>query len=132
MAYPLDPGSAADMKLMKAYSQYLPVEYTGDGKEVRWAEGKSANLEGTNWDTVKNIGTRIDVSHQGFLNHKGDKIVLRHVSAVLGKVGDEDFVEYMKAYKNHATLKGAQLARIEASTSPVETMSTHKLFVTIR
>lgn len=67
-----------------------------------------------NWDTVKYIGTRIDVSHQGFLILKGDKIILRHASAVLGKVGDEDFVEYMKAYKNHATLKGVQLARIKS------------------
>jgi hypothetical protein len=73
-----------------------------------------ANFIRPNWDTVKYIGTRIDVSHQGFLILKNDKIVLRHASAVLGKVGDEDFVEYMKAYKNHPSLKGVQLARIKA------------------
>ncbi|HEY9656864.1 MAG TPA: N-acetylmuramoyl-L-alanine amidase-like domain-containing protein [Allocoleopsis sp.] len=73
-----------------------------------------ANFIRPNWDTVKYIGTRIDVSHQGFLIAKGDKIILRHASAVLGKVGDEDFIEYMKAYKNHATLKGIQLARIKS------------------
>ncbi|MDQ3231950.1 MAG: DUF1460 domain-containing protein [Pseudobdellovibrionaceae bacterium] len=73
-----------------------------------------ANFIRPNWDTVKYIGTRIDVSHQGFLILKGDKIILRHASAVLGKVGDEDFTEYMKAYKNHATLKGVQLARIKS------------------
>jgi hypothetical protein len=73
-----------------------------------------ANFIRPNWDTVKYIGTRIDVSHQGFLILRGDKIILRHASAVLGKVGDEDFVEYMKAYKNHATLKGVQLARIKS------------------
>ena len=73
-----------------------------------------ANFIRPNWDTVKYIGTRIDVSHQGFLILKDDKIILRHASAVFGKVGDEDFVDYMKAYKNHPTLKGVQLARIKS------------------
>ncbi len=73
-----------------------------------------ANFIRPNWDTVAFLGTQIDVSHQGFLILKADKIVLRHSSFGLGKVGDEDFVEYMKTYKNHATLKGIQLARISS------------------
>ncbi len=73
-----------------------------------------ANFIRPNWDTIKYIGTRIDVSHQGFLILKGDRIILRHASAVRGRVGDEDFVEYMKAYKEHATLKGIQLVRFKS------------------
>jgi hypothetical protein len=71
-----------------------------------------ANFVRPNFDTVAALGTAIDISHQGFLLLKDDKIILRHASLSLLKVGDEDFMDYMKFYRHHPTLKGVQLVRL--------------------
>ncbi len=70
------------------------------------------NFVRPDWDTVRYIGTRIDISHQGFLVLKGDQIFLRHASAAKGKVVEEDFISYAKAYQSHATLRGFQVFQI--------------------
>ncbi len=71
-----------------------------------------ANFIRPNFDMVASIGTAIDISHQGFLLMKDGNIILRHASVSLLKVGDEDFLDYMKFYRHHRTLKGLQLVRL--------------------
>ncbi|MBC7661642.1 MAG: DUF1460 domain-containing protein [Chitinophagaceae bacterium] len=70
------------------------------------------NFVRPNWDTVRYIGTKIDISHQGFVLLKGGDVVLRHASAANGRVKDDDFMSYIKAYKMHPALKGVQFVRI--------------------
>lgn len=71
-----------------------------------------ANFVRPNFDMVASIGTAIDISHQGFLLLKDGNITLRHASVSLMKVGDEDFMDYMKFYRHHRSLKGMQLVRL--------------------
>ncbi len=71
-----------------------------------------ANFVRPNWDTRSTLGTALDISHQGFLMLKDDRIILRHASVTSLTVGDEDFMEYMQFYRNHSTLKGFQLIRL--------------------
>jgi hypothetical protein len=71
-----------------------------------------ANFVRPNFDRVSSIGTAIDISHQGFLLLQDGKIILRHASLSLLKVGDEDFLDYMKFYRHHRSLKGMQLVRL--------------------
>ncbi|WP_141736234.1 N-acetylmuramoyl-L-alanine amidase-like domain-containing protein [Oligoflexus tunisiensis] len=71
-----------------------------------------ANFVRPNFDTVAALGTAIDISHQGFLLLQDGKIILRHASLSLLKVGDEDFMDYMTFYRHHPTLKGLQLVRL--------------------
>ncbi len=70
------------------------------------------NFVRPDWDTVRFIGTRIDVSHQALILLKGDGIVMRHASAAKGRVVEEDFLEYARFYRHHPSLKGLQLVRI--------------------
>jgi hypothetical protein len=71
-----------------------------------------ANFVRPNFDTVASIGTAIDISHQGFLLLKDGEIILRHASVSLLKVGDENFLDYLKFYRHHRSLKGVQLVRL--------------------
>jgi hypothetical protein len=71
------------------------------------------NFVRPNWEATRFIGTRIDITHQGFLFLQGSRIILRHASVYLGKVGDEDFLEYAKRRLLHQSMKGVQLLRIE-------------------
>jgi hypothetical protein len=71
-----------------------------------------ANFIRPNFDMVNTIGTAIDITHQGFLILKDGKIVLRHASVSLMKVGDEDFLDYLKFYRHHRSLKGMQIVRL--------------------
>jgi len=64
------------------------------------------------WDTVRWIGTRIDVSHQGFLLVKGDEIMMRHASAPHRQVIETNFLEYIRYHRHHPSLKGIQVVRI--------------------
>jgi hypothetical protein len=71
-----------------------------------------ANFVRPNFDMVVSIGTAIDITHQGFLLLQDDKIILRHASVTLMKVGDEDFLDYLRFYRHHRSLKGLQLVRL--------------------
>lgn len=66
------------------------------------------NFVRPNWDLTEAAGTHQNISHQGFLFWKNKKLYLRHASTA-GKVEDVLFLDYLKKFQNHATLKGIHL-----------------------
>lgn len=110
--YPKDSAQWVRMKYLK-FSELLDSPKGLEKLRAELEKGALlANFVRPNFDTVEAIGTHIDISHQGFLLLKDGKIILRHASLTLLKVGEEDFIDYMKFYRHHPTLKGMQLVRL--------------------
>ena len=70
--------------------------------------GTIVNFVRPNWDLTDVIGTHQNISHQGFLFKKGNIVYLRHASTT-GKVMEVPFIQYLKKFENHATMKGIHL-----------------------
>lgn len=70
--------------------------------------GTIVNFVRPNWDLTQAAGTHMNVSHQGFLFRKGRTLYLRHASTT-GVVKEEIFLDYLKKFVDHATLKGIHL-----------------------
>lgn len=70
------------------------------------------NFVRVNWKTAHTIGSDIDISHQGFMILKGDRIVLHHASAFHKRVVETDFLAYLDAHRQHPSLKGLQILRV--------------------
>ncbi len=70
--------------------------------------GAIVNFVRPNWDLTEAAGTHQNISHQGFLFKKGKTLHLRHASTS-GSVREDIFLDYLKKFANHATLKGIHL-----------------------
>ena len=73
--------------------------------------GSLVNFVRPNWDLTEAAGTHQNISHQGFLFRKGKVLYLRHASTT-GKVEELPFIDYLKRFRNHATLKGVHLMKM--------------------
>lgn len=73
--------------------------------------GAIVNFVRPNWDLTAVAGTHQNISHQGFLFWKGQTLYLRHASTA-GRVREDVFIEYLKGFANHATLKGIHLMQM--------------------
>jgi hypothetical protein len=73
--------------------------------------GTVVNFVRPNWDLTDVIGTHQNISHQGFLFRVGKVLYLRHASTS-GNVMELPFIEYLKKFVNHPTLKGIHLMRV--------------------
>lgn len=69
------------------------------------------NFVRPNWDLTEAAGTHQNISHQGFLFRSGKTLYLRHASTS-GKVEEVPFIDYLKRFVNHATMKGIHLLQI--------------------
>lgn len=75
--------------------------------------GTLVNFVRPNWDLTTIAGTHQNISHQGFLFRSGKTLYLRHASTS-GKVEEIPFIDYLKKFVNHATLKGIHLMRVNS------------------
>lgn len=73
--------------------------------------GAVVNFVRPNWDLTEAAGTHQNISHQGFLFRIGKVLYLRHASTS-GKVEQLPFIEYLTRFRNHATLKGIHLMKV--------------------
>ena len=73
--------------------------------------GAVVNFVRPNWDLTEAAGTHQNISHQGFLFRSGKTLYLRHASTQ-GKVEEVPFIEYLGRFRNHGTLKGIHLMKI--------------------
>lgn len=73
--------------------------------------GAVVNFVRPNWDLTREAGTHQNISHQGFLFRTGRILYLRHASTT-GKVENVLFLDYLKKFANHPTLKGIHLMKI--------------------
>lgn len=75
--------------------------------------GTVVNFVRPNWDLTEAIGTHQNISHQGFLFRIGKVLYLRHASTT-GNVMELPFLDYLKKFVNHPTLKGVHLMRVNS------------------
>lgn len=73
--------------------------------------GSIVNFVRPNWDLTEIAGTHQNISHQGFLFRVNGTLFLRHASTS-GKVEQLPFLDYLKRFQNHATLKGVHLMKV--------------------
>lgn len=65
------------------------------------------NFVRPNWDLTEQYGSHQNISHQAFLFWKGNVLYQRHASTSNPKeVFELPFLEYIRKFENHATLKG--------------------------
>jgi hypothetical protein len=75
--------------------------------------GTIVNYVRPNWDLTQEIGTHQNISHQAFLFWKGKVLYQRHASTMNPKeVFELPFLEYIKKFENHPTLKGIHLMSV--------------------
>jgi hypothetical protein len=98
----------------EATIQYIPINTLVDRPALlgKIPHGSIVNFVRPNWDIRHLQGTRMNVSHQGFLFIKNKKLILRHASSGDKFVVEEPFINYLKRFYNHATLKGIHLMRV--------------------
>lgn len=77
----------------------------------RIPDGSVVNFVRPNWDLTEVAGTHQNISHQGFLFRKGKTLYLRHASTT-GKVEELPFIDYLRKFQNHGTLKGIHLMKL--------------------
>lgn len=73
--------------------------------------GSIVNFVRPNWDLRDLIGTHQNISHQGFVFQTKDGTFLRHASTA-GSVVNVLFLDYLKKYVGHATMKGIHLMKV--------------------
>ena len=73
--------------------------------------GAIVNFVRPNWDLTREAGTHQNISHQGFLFRNGKNLYLRHASTA-GRVENVLFLDYLKKFINHPTLKGIHLMKM--------------------
>ncbi len=67
-----------------------------EGIQDRIPSGSIFNLVRPNWDVVKAAGTRMDVSHQGFLIRENGVLYMVHASNGMGRDGSDNYMGVKK------------------------------------
>lgn len=62
-----------------------------------------------NWDLREQIGTRLNVSHLGWVVWQGGQVFLRHASSALAGVADTSLVDYLKSCLRSPTIVGVNI-----------------------
>lgn len=94
---------------------YLPIVTLVKSPKLldRIPTGTLVNFVRPNWDLTDLIGTHQNISHQGFLFRKGKTLYLRHASSSgEKKVMEVPFIDYLKKFENHPTMKGIHLMKL--------------------
>lgn len=75
--------------------------------------GAIVNFVRPNWDLTEQYGSHQNISHQAFLFWKGNVLFQRHASSSTpATVVDVPFLDYLKRFENHATMKGVHFMRV--------------------
>lgn len=103
---------------------YSPETATVPYVEINWIirnqswiskipHGTIVNYVRPNWDLTQEYGTHQNISHQALLFWKGKVLYQRHASSSNPKeVFELPFIDYIKKFENHATLKGVHFMRV--------------------
>jgi hypothetical protein len=75
--------------------------------------GTIVNYVRPNWDLTQEYGSHQNISHQAFVFRKGNVLYQRHASTSNPQeVFELPFLDYIKKFENHATLKGVHFMRV--------------------
>lgn len=100
---------------MAARLTYIPIETLLKRPELiqKIPHGTIVNFVRPNWDLTEASGTHMNVSHQGLLFRKGKVLYQRHASTSDDRIVAElPFLEYIKKFRNHPTLKGVHFMKV--------------------
>ena len=78
----------------------------------RVPSGSVVNIVRPDWDLVAQIGTHLNVSHQGFAVRKNGVLYFMEASEVLGQVSMVPLADYLRAYRDSPTIKGVNILEI--------------------
>jgi hypothetical protein len=126
IVFPMAPLETKNMlleELKSIASQYLPIIAKVSYIQINYLlslpsilnripSGTIVNFVRPNWDLTESSGTHQNISHQGFLFKIKNKLYLRHAT-ISGKVEEIPFINYLKRYYNHPTMKGIHLMRLK-------------------
>ncbi len=76
--------------------------------------GSLVNFVRPNWDLTQTIGTHQNISHQALLIRKKGVLYQRHATSSGGAVQEIAFLEYLKKFENHPTLKGVHFMQVRS------------------
>ncbi|MDX2346941.1 MAG: DUF1460 domain-containing protein [Legionella sp.] len=62
-----------------------------------------------NWNLEEQIGTRLDVSHMGFVFRKNGELRFRHASLQEKKISDMSLINYLKKARKSPTIRGINI-----------------------
>lgn len=108
-------GEASNFSPMLARLDYLPIATLLKRPALlnRIPHGTIVNFVRPNWELTDLAGTHMNVSHQGFLFFKDKTLYLRHAStSAPQQVMELPFIDYLARYRNHATMKGVHLMKL--------------------
>ena len=76
-----------------------------------------------NWNLTTRIGTRLNVSHMGFVFRKNDELRFRHASFLKKKVSDMSLINYLDAARTSPTIRGINIQIIVPATPEAQNCS---------
>ncbi len=92
--------------------------FTADGG-IDWGlldripSGAVGNVVRPNWDLTKEIGTRMNVSHQVLMIRKNGRLLVRQATSVAKKqVVDMDVIEFLRPLLQSSTIKGVNFLEV--------------------
>jgi hypothetical protein len=95
---------------------YIPLTalFGADGGEIfdRIPSGAVINVVRPDWDLTAQIGTHLNISHQGFAVRKNGVLYFLEPSEVLKKVAMVPMRDYLRAYLSSPTIKGINVLEI--------------------
>lgn len=100
---------------IEASLEYVPVAFLiQEPQRLKLVpHGSLVNFVRPNWDLTQTAGTHMNVSHQGLLFWRDDVLYLRHASTLADrKVAELPFIDYLKKFENHPTLKGVHFMQV--------------------
>ncbi len=93
---------------------YVPIDWIA--ANPKWLDrvphGVVVNFVRPNWDLTHVAGTHMNVSHQAFLVRKDGKLMMRHAPSAGQNVTEVLFLDYVRRFVGHATLKGVHFLAI--------------------
>ena len=97
-----------------AQLNYLPIATLLATPSVlkKIPHGSIINFVRPNWDLTQEVGTHMNVSHQGLIFQSKQGPILRHASSGDKKVTEVLLIDYLKKFENHPTLKGIHLMQM--------------------
>jgi hypothetical protein len=95
---------------------YIPKETIDKNPELleKIPQGSIINIVRPNWDLTKQIGTHMNVSHQGLAIHKGGVVYFRHASSSKNvlKVVEVPLVDYVRGTLASPTIGGINVLQV--------------------
>lgn len=107
---------AQDFTIQTAEINYIPFSTLINNPTFlnRIPHAAIVNFVRPNWDLTATLGTHQNISHQAFLFRRNGVLILRHASPLVngGMVTEIPFLDYIKKYEAHPTLKGVHFMRV--------------------